>query len=111
MEPESIDDFENELRQSLERRPAPPGFKRRLIERRSGRRTQQQRGHAVLWQRLAASVALACVLGGGLAWRHQQEQRQGEAARQQVLTALRVTSHALNKVNERLTSHGRADQE
>lgn len=106
-----MDDFEIELRQAMERRPAPPGLKQRLMERRRWRRRQQPHGRIVLWQRLAASVAMACVLGGGFEWRHQVERRQGEAARQQVLTALRITSYALNKMNERLAAHGHADQE
>jgi hypothetical protein len=35
----------------------------------------------------------------------------GEAARQQVLTALRITSRALNQMNAKLAAHGRAAQE
>ena len=50
------------------------------------------------------------LLGGGLAWRHAKEVRKGEAARQQVLTALRITNHALNEMNARLAAHGHADQ-
>lgn len=111
MEAEPMDDFEIELHQAMERQPAPPGLKRRLMERRRWSRTQRPNGITVWWQRLAASIAVACVLGGGLAWRHEEQRRQGEAARQEVLTALRITSHALNKMNERLASHGRADQE
>jgi len=111
VEPEPIDEFERELRQACERRPAPPSLKRRLIEKRRFRRTQRLHSQTVLWQRLAASLVLAALLGGGLAWRHTEEVRRGEAARQQVLTALRITNHALNEVNTRLTAHSRADQQ
>jgi hypothetical protein len=46
-----------------------------------------------------------------LAWRKQEERRKGEAARLQVLTALRITGHALNHMNKQLAEHDRANQE
>lgn len=103
-----MDDFESELREAFERRPAPPALKRRLMEQ---RRRQRQQRHAFAWQRLAASFALAAVLGGAFAWHRAEERRKGEEARQQVLTALRITSHALNEMNERLAAHDRNDTE
>jgi hypothetical protein len=106
-----MDDFERELREAFERRPAPPGMKRKLMEKRHSRRTQRTHSHTVLWQRLAASVVLAGVLGGALAWRHADEVRRGEDARRQVLTALRITNHALNQVNTRLTTRNRSDEQ
>jgi len=108
---EPMEDFENELRQALERRAAPPSLKRKVLEQRSRLRTQRLRVRAAMWQRLAASVALAAVLGGGFAWRNREERLKGEAARAQVLTALRITAHALNQMNEELASHGNAGQE
>jgi hypothetical protein len=109
---EPFDEFELELKQALERRPAPPGLKRRLLAQRAVRSRQQTvRIRSVLWQRLAASVVLFAALGGGFAWRqHQQEIRKGEEARQQVLTALRITSHALDHVQSQLTAHDRSSQ-
>jgi hypothetical protein len=50
------------------------------------------------------------VLGGGVALRQRDEQRRGEAVRQQVLTALRITNHALNQMNTQLAAHGRAQR-
>ena len=108
MDFEPMEDFEDELRHAFERRPAPPGLKRRLMDR---RRAQRLRRPAVTWQRLAASIVLAAVLGGGVVWRNVEERRRGEAARQQVLTALRITGRALNQMNTRLAAHGRAAQE
>ena len=112
MEHEPFDDFEQELRQALERRPAPPSLKRRLLAQRATRSRQQAaRNSFVLWQRLAASVVLVAAHGGGLAWRqHQDEQRKGEEARQQVLTALRITSHALDHAQAQLAAHDRESQ-
>jgi hypothetical protein len=69
----------------------------------------------MIWQRLAAVILLTAALGGGLAWRnHQQrleERARGEAARQQVLTALRITSRALNRMNVQLAAHDRDGQD
>jgi hypothetical protein len=106
-----MEDFENELRQALVRRAAPPSLKRKVLEQRGRLRTQRMRVRAAIWQRLAASLALAAVLGGGFAWRNREERRKGEAAREQVLTALRITAHALNQVNEGLASHDSTGQE
>jgi hypothetical protein len=103
-----MDDFERALQQAFARRPAPPSLKRRLMDKR--RATQAERPF-VTWYRLAASLALVAVLAGGAAWRNREERRKEEAARQQVLTALRITSHALNRMNTRLAARGRAAQD
>jgi hypothetical protein len=109
---EPNEDFERELRQAFERRPAPPGLKRKLMQRRSVR---APRHLSMIWQRLAASIALIAALAGGLAggleWRNREEQRKDEAARQQVLKALRITAHALNQMNAQLAAHSRAAEE
>lgn len=111
MEHEPSDDFERELQQAFERRPAPPSLKRKLMEQRSRRRTQRLHTHSVVWLRLAACMVLAAIIGGGLAWRRADEVRKGEEARRQVFTALRITNRALNEVNAQLTAHSRSDQE
>jgi type VI protein secretion system component VasK len=108
---EPMDDFERELKQALERRPAPPGLKRKLMEQRSRQRTERLRIRTVMWQRLAACLVLVSLLVGGLTWRNREERRKGEAARQQVLTALRITSHALNEMKAQLAEHDRNTQE
>jgi hypothetical protein len=103
-----MEDFEQELREAFARRPAPLSLKRKLMEK---RRAQRRPKPAVVWQRLAAVLTLAAVLGGALEWRHQEEERRkGEAAREQVLTALRITSHALDQVNTRLAAHDREQE-
>jgi hypothetical protein len=103
-----MDEFEQELRQAFERRPAPPGLKRKVMEK---RRAPQAQRSFVSWQRLAASLALMAVLAGGAEWRNREQRRKEEAARDQVLTALRITSHALNQMNSRLAAHGRGTQD
>ena len=104
---EPIDDFERELQQALERRPAPPGLKRKVMNVRSHARTQRIRDHRVMWQRLAASVLLAGVLAGGVTWRNHEERRKGEEVRRQVMTALRITSHALDQMKTQLAAQDR----
>lgn len=103
-----MDDFELELRQALERRPAPPGLKRRLMEGR--RRPRAQRSFSA-WQRMAASFALVAVLAGSAEWHTVQERRKEQEAREQVLTALRITSRALDQMNARLAAHRRGAQD
>jgi hypothetical protein len=110
-----MDEFEEELRQAFERVPAPPSLKRNLMAERARRRNGKILHFPLQWQRLAASVALAAVLTGGatwggLAWRQREERRKGEAARDQVMLALRLTSHALDHMNRQLAEHGREQQ-
>lgn len=105
-----MDGFEQQVRQALERRPAPPSLKRRLMEKRATLTSQRRHTQIVWWERIAASIVLAGVIGGAAAWHRVEEERKGEAARDQVLTALRITNHALNEVNQRLTARNREKQ-
>lgn len=108
-----MDDFEKELEMALERRPAPPGLKRRIMALRMERQAQRQHGHSVIWMRLAASLVIVALLGGAADWgvRREQERRKGEEARRQVMMALRITSRALNQVNAQLAAHDRGTGE
>jgi hypothetical protein len=108
--PEWTDEFEQELRQAFERRPAPPSLKRKLMERRRRQNTERLHHRVVFWQRLAACLVLAAALGGVFAWRNTVERRRGEAAREQVFTALRIANHALNEMNAQLSARGRDAQ-
>ncbi len=105
-----FDDFERDLQEALERRPAPPGLKRKIMERRAARKARPwfAAPSAGLWMKLASTLVIVAIVGGGgLEWRARkvEEQRRGEAARQQVLTALRITGHALDKVQAKLADH------
>ena len=108
MEIDPMDEFERELQSAFSRRPAPPSLKRRLMEKRRAKLVVRP---WVTWQRLAASLALTAVLAGGVEWRIVEERRREEAAREQVLTALRITSHALNEMNARLAARRRGTQD
>lgn len=108
-----IDDpqFEDELRQAFLRRPAPPGLKRRILNQRAQLRTVQMRSRVVLVQRLAACLVLAASIGGGFTWHYIDQQRKGEAAREQVMTALRITNRTLDQIQVRLAARDRTDRE
>jgi hypothetical protein len=50
---------------------------------------------------------LAAIFGGVAVYRQVEERRKGEQARAQVMTALRITSRTLDKVNQRLADDTR----
>ena len=102
-----MDDFEQELRQAMLRRPAPPRLKQKILEHRKRQNTERVHARLLLWQRLAASIVLAAMAGGAYLWHSAEERRKGEEVRQQVLTALRITSHALKQMNQQLAEHSR----
>lgn len=104
MEPESMDEFERELRQALEPVPAPPGLKRRLLAQRDAHHEARRR-RVVWWQRLAVAAALLCMLAGAWTWRRTEQRREGEEARRQVILALRITSRALQQMQSQLAAH------
>jgi hypothetical protein len=104
---EPRDDIEQELREAMLRLPAPPSLKRKILARRQRQNTQRVHARLVMWQRLAASIVLAAVAGGAYLWHDAEERRKGEEARQQVLTALRITSHALQQMNQQLADRNR----
>ena len=107
-----MDDFEKELKLALERRPAPPNLKRRIMERRGLLTIERRRSNWLVWQRVAAGLLVAAMLGGAMEWRlrREEERRQGEEARRQVMTALRITGRALNEMNAQLNRSHSADE-
>ncbi len=105
-----MDNFERELHEAMERRPAPPSLKRGILERRWQQRSRQ-RMRMVWFERLAASLVLAGVAGGAVIGHYAIERRKGEEAKQQVFTALRITNRALEEMNRQLAAHGRANHD
>ncbi len=103
-------EFERQVRFAMQRRPAPVGLKQRVLARARERRLARH-GRLWMWQRVAAVVVLAAVVGGfGLYEQSQkraEERRKGEAAREQVMLALRITHKTLDRVGERLAEGGR----
>ena len=103
---ERMDEFEEKLVGWLAPYPAPPGLKRAIMQRRSGQRNLKRR-RMVWFERLAATVVLACAAGGALYWRHSADVRKGEEAKQQVFTALRIANRALEQMNVQLEQQNR----
>ena len=112
-----FDDFESELRGSLKREPAPASLKRKVMEGRLNRAqlhltraSARQRGRMIWFERIAALLVLAGVAGGAVVGHYANERHKGEEAKQQVFTALRVTNHAFEVMNEQLQQHDRNSQ-
>lgn len=105
--------IEAELRQALQRRPAPPQLKQKIMAGRE--RAARQRGwqRNVLLMRMAAGLLIVTVLAGLGDWsyRRAEEKRKGEEARREVMIALRITGQALNTVQQKLAEHDRAGEE
>ena len=108
-----MDELEQELRKAFARQPAPPSLKPRIMQRRRGA-TQRRSFPLFAWSGLAASFVsvLLCILValavyGGYEQRKAEQRRKAEDVRQQVLTALRITNHALDHMNQQLAAHGR----
>jgi len=106
---EDIDEFERDLRESLERQPAPLSLKRKVMERR-WRQRSHQRTRMVWLERIAASLVVAGVAGSALAGHYAIERRRGEEAKQQVFTALRITNHAIQVMNRQLQERDKDSQ-
>jgi len=81
-------DLEQELYQALTRKDPPPGFADRVAAREHNRHG----GLPTRWLAFAASVVL--LMGAGAAWR----QHQGEVAKDQVMTAMKITAVKLNRI-------------
>ena len=102
-----MDDFERDLHAAMQRKPASAGLKRKVMERRAKARAIRRHQRVVWWERLAASIVLVGVVSGAFTWRSMEQRRKGEEAKQQVFTALRITSRALQQMNEQLTQQNK----
>jgi hypothetical protein len=100
-ERDEMQEFERDLSVAMRRHEAPMGLKSRVLAQARERR-RAQRGMFWMWQRVTAVLVLAAVVGGVVEYRHVEEVRKGEEAKQQVLTALRITSKTLDRVQARL---------
>jgi len=112
---EPMDDFEQKLSRSFERWPAPPDLKRRLMQNRRRRKERPQwfalPREVLVAVSLSLGVGVFAALYSGIASYQTEQQHRGEAARQQVLTALRITNHALDHMNQQLAAHHRTSQQ
>ena len=93
--------LEQELKAALARKSPASGFAARVIAR-----THEERPavhHP--WRAIAAAFLMTAVLGGW-AVREAAHQRQGEKAREEVLTALRITTEKLRTAQDHVQQIG-----
>ncbi len=103
--------MEDDLRRALRRKEPPEGFARRVMER-LGEAPARPGVPWVLaargsWWRAAAAAVCVVVLtvGGALRYEHDRRDRlAAEAARDQLLTALRLTAGKLKMTRARIVS-------
>ena len=93
--------LEQELKAALDRKSPAPGFASRVIARVEA----EQRPVRHPWRAIAAAFLMTAVLGGWAA-REAAHQRQGERAREEVLTALRITSEKLRTAQDHVQQIG-----
>ncbi len=99
--------FERQLRDALRRVDAPPGFAERVVAKAAAR---ERAKHVPVRRWLAVAASVLLVVSGGVYGEHyrreQIRRQQAEAARAQLVVALRITSRQIEKVEERLRAIG-----
>ena len=94
--------LEAALRAALQREPPPLGFAQRVeAQLAAAGGASPMRQHSWLRLAIAAALMLAIILPLGLRLRHQTELARGEAAKAQVLLALRITGTQLRTIQAR----------
>ncbi len=102
-------DLERDLKQALSRKEPSLGFAARVIanlpEERPSRWPAWLRVPALRWA--AAAVLLVSLASGGVLYRqHEEEMERGRIARQQLLTALRITGAKLQLAQHKVQQIG-----
>jgi hypothetical protein len=109
--------LEEELKKALQRVEPPPGFAQRVLAK-AAKREQEGKRTARFWfawlapagLRWASAAALCLVLASsGLLYRH-EERKRGEAAKEQLMLALRITSSKLQIVTQNVRELNSAEQ-
>lgn len=111
-------ELDDELRDLLRREEPPAGFAERVLRRAEEQSYPQAVARPVsrvaMWRRplvgLAAAAALVAAVAGGIQYRSFEQARAeraaGEAAKQQVIEALRITAGTLQLVQEKVREVG-----
>jgi hypothetical protein len=97
--------IEDQLREALNREPAPADFKRKVMQALPAKK----RSPSLWWKRrLSLALAFALVLAAVIpALVMEQRHRRGIAAREQLLTALRLTNTTLRHTKEMIHKNTR----
>jgi hypothetical protein len=96
-------DFEHQLRSVLERKDVPSGFAARVISKARGQR--KVAGVWANWRRWTAvpvASSLLVLVIGIEQQRERRERRQGEAAKEQLMQALQITSGKLDRIQKKV---------
>ncbi len=96
--------FEEDLKAALARKEPSRGFARRVLER-AQQRPQRAMSHrswlprAWAWRLAPLAAALLLVTGGAMYHEHEREVR-GQAAKQELLTAVRIAGSKLHEAQQ-----------
>jgi hypothetical protein len=111
------DKLERELKKALRRVEPPAGFAERVLARAG--QEEKKKAQPRSWfrwfetsgLRWAAACALCAALAAsGIFYQHEQRERQGEEARDQLMLALRITSSKLQIASESVQQMSAPDQ-
>lgn len=97
--------LEHDLRRALRRESPAPGFASRVLSRIEADERRPRVARRSWWRAAAASVALAALLGGYATYKV-AEHRQGELAKEQVLTAMRIASEKVRYAKQEVREIG-----
>jgi len=100
--------LEDELRNAMRREEPPEGFAERLLARASARKQSLWAGifaaRGLRWA-LAGAMCLVLVVSSIEYRRAKEERARGEAAKEQLMLALRITANKLQFAQERVQEH------
>lgn len=102
--------LENELKDALRRKSPPPDFAARVLRRIENSGANDARPVLQRWQAIAAAVTMTALLGGWAAREAAHRRMEGERAREEVLTALRITSEKLRTAQQHVKQIGSANE-
>jgi hypothetical protein len=111
-------ELDDRLRNALRRESPPAGFAERVLQRaeETGRQDGPAQPRLLRWSPrrplvgLAAAAALVAAVAGGIQYRNVEQARAeraaGEAAKEEVIKALRITAGTLQVVQEKVREVG-----
>jgi predicted acetyltransferase len=97
--------LDDALREAFQSQDPGPDFTARVLRTAAGARPKEKENWwGALGLRWAMAAALACVLlvGGSIEYRREQEERQGQRAKQQLVLALHIAGAKLNLARDRV---------
>lgn len=104
------DEFEQRLKNDLERVGAPDGFADRVmrhVQVTEGSRLRiMPRRMRHVWQAVAAAALIVILLGSGVAVRQRQERQRAEAIQRKFDLAMQITQKTLDEVGQRVSEAG-----